>query len=85
MQIICKKCDGNGLIPVRHMDYSITCPYCKMQGTIEIPDGKNLCPQCEGRGKVEVQLAAGQRPVPIRCTVCFGYGFIDDDINVEAI
>ena len=78
MLMTCTKCNGKKFIPVKGMDYSITCPYCKMTGQIDVPDDKKLCPDCLGRAKVVVRTMPGIA-VLAGCGTCNATGFISDN------
>ena len=69
----CGYCDGTGevnvgeLVPVYQ-----TCPVCKGDGSIQVPDNYVSCPICDGTGKQNVGEII---PREGRCRKCRGKGW----------
>ncbi len=64
----CKKCFGEGEIPV--MDIKVKYPVCNRLGKVDVPEGMEICDNCKGSGGSHSPL------VKNLCLVCGGSGFV---------
>lgn len=77
MLVQCKKCSGQGRIPLMagNLEIYSRCPVCKGHKRLNIPDNKALCPECDGSGSIPSKVAG--LPITSECQKCSGTGLID--------